>query len=169
TCAEAVEKALDLGYRHVDTAQRYKNESQVGRGIERSDVERDEVFLTTKIWRSNMEYEDVIDSTEESLKKLRTDYVDLLLIHWPSRSVPLEETLDAMNQLVDEGKVRNIGVSNFDVDQLKKASRLSEAPVLTDQVQYHPFKSQEELLSYCQREGVILTAYSPLGHGGTTA
>lgn len=170
-CRQAVVTALNLGYRHIDTAQAYGNERQVGDAIRTSETDRNEIFLTTKLTRQNCAHDDVLRSTEESLAKLSTDYLDLLLIHWPADQIPiggtpLTETLDAMNELVDEGKVRHIGVSNFGLDRLDDARQHSDAPILTDQVQYHPFWDQTQLLDYCQIHDVMLTAYSPLGHGG---
>ena len=176
-CREAVGTALELGYRHIDTAQVYRNERQVGDALGASDVPREEVFLATKLGPGRS-YDDVLRTTEESLARLGTDYIDLLLIHWPNGRPPgappnplssapdHEETLRAMNELVDRGTVRHIGVSNFDIDLLDAARESSDAPVLTDQVQYHPFWNQRELLDYCRIHDVLLTAYSPLGHGG---
>jgi diketogulonate reductase-like aldo/keto reductase len=112
-CAKAVERALTLGYRHVDTARMYRNEDEVGRGIKDSGVDREDVFLVTKVWPSDFSHDDVVRSTHESLRKLGTDYVDLLLMHWPSQCVPLEETLGAMTDLKERGGVRHVGVSNF--------------------------------------------------------
>jgi diketogulonate reductase-like aldo/keto reductase len=176
-CREAVETALELGYRHIDTAQAYRNERQVGDAIAASDVPREDVFLATKLGAKGRAYDDVLRTTEESLSRLGTDYLDLLLIHWPNGSPPGSlnpfssgptnaETLEAMNELVERGKVRNIGVSNFDVDLLDEAREHSDAPILTNQVQYHPFWDQQALLDYCRIHDVLLTAYSPLGHGG---
>lgn len=165
-CRESVRTALELGYRHVDTAQEYGNERQVGNALRNSDVDRDDVFVTTKLGRGNRGYDDVIRSTEESLAKLGTDYVDLLLIHWPDVTTPLRETLAAMNELVDRGSVRHVGVSNFDIDRLDRARELSEHGIATNQVQYNPYWSQTELLDYCRIHDVLLTAYSPLAHGG---
>ncbi|GAB3683339.1 aldo/keto reductase [Salinarchaeum chitinilyticum] len=164
-CAETVETALELGYRHVDTAQMYDNEAQVGEGIARSNVDRDDVFLTTKLDRGNLRADDARESFEQSLEKLDTDYVDLLLIHWPHPRVPFEETLGVMDDLYQEGNVRQLGVSNFTTDQLREAREIADAPIATDQVLYNPYKDQSNLLDYCQREGVALTAYSPLGRG----
>jgi 2,5-diketo-D-gluconate reductase B len=176
-CREAVGTALELGYRHIDTAQVYRNERRVGDALAASDVPRDDVFLTTKLGPERS-YDDVLRTTEESLARLGTDYLDLLLIHWPNGRPPGSpptpfssapshgETLRAMNELVDRGTVRHVGVSNFDIDLLDEARELSDAPVLTDQVQYHPFWDQRELLAYCRVHDVLLTAYSPLGHGG---
>ena len=165
-CVDSVRTALDLGYWHLDTAQEYGNERQVGDALRASDVDREDVFVTTKLGSRNRTYDDVVRSVDESLAKLDTAYVDLLLIHWPNVTTPLRETLAAMNELVDEGKVRHLGVSNFGIDRLSRARELSEHGVATDQVQYNPYWSQTELLDYCRIHGIVLTAYSPLAHGG---
>ncbi|AZH24553.1 aldo/keto reductase [Haloplanus aerogenes] len=176
-CRRAVETALDLGYRHVDTAQAYGNERAVGAGIRESDVDREDVFLATKLDGDSRRRETVQRSVRESLDRLGTDYLDLLLIHWPNGRPPfvpvrlpgrppLAETLEAMNELVDEGLVRHIGVSNFDIRLLDRARRQSDAPIFANQVQFHPYWDQRRLLSYCRRHDVLLTAYSPLCHGG---
>lgn len=165
-CVQAVETALDLGYRHVDTAQAYGNERAVGTAIERSDVDRDDIFLTTKLDWSNRRYDDVLRSTEQSLARLGTGTVDLLLVHQPNPTVPLKETLDAMNELRDDGTVRHVGVSNFSLERLKRARDLSAAPILTDQVMYHPYWDQTDLVDHCQIHDLLLTAYSPLAQGG---
>ncbi len=165
-CRTSVRTALELGYRHVDTAQEYGNERQVGGALRDSDVDRDDVFVTTKLGRRNRGYDDVLRSTEESLAKLGTGYVDLLLIHWPNLTTPLRDTLAAMSELVDDGRVRHVGVSNFDLDRLIRARELSEHDIVTNQVQYNPYWSQSELLDYCRIHDIALTAYSPLAHGG---
>lgn len=164
-CRDAVKNAVDIGYRHIDTAQVYGNEQQVGQGIQASKIERDDIWLTTKVWRDKFKGEDVISSVEKSLGRLETDYLDLLLIHWPSETVPFNETLDAMNRLVEEGKVRNIGVSNFTPEQVQEAQKVSKRELFTNQVEYHPFLDQSELLKKCRREDMMLTAYSPLARG----
>ena len=164
-CREAVENALDLGYRHLDTAQMYDNEDAVGDAIAASDVDRSDVFLTTKLNRGNLAHEDALRSFEASLDRLGTDYVDLLLIHAPSDSVPVAETIGAMNDLQEEGTVEHVGVSNFSVEQLREAMEASEKPILTNQVKYHPYHSQDDLLEVCVEEDVLLTAYSPLAKG----
>jgi len=176
-CRRAVETALDLGYRHVDTAQAYGNERAVGAGIRGSDVDREDVFLATKLDGDGRRREAVHRSVRESLDRLGTEYLDLLLIHWPNGrppfvpmrlpgSPPLGETLGAMNELVDDGLVRRIGVSNFDIRLLDRARRESDAPIFANQVQFHPYWDQRRLHSYCRRHDVLLTAYSPLCHGG---
>jgi diketogulonate reductase-like aldo/keto reductase len=165
TCTESVRTALEMGYRHVDTAQVYDNERAVGEGLAAADVDREEVFLTTKVWRSNLARRDVLESVRESVEKLGVEAVDLLLIHWPHPRVAIEETLGAMEQLREEGLVAHLGVSNFTRSQLAEARRVAEAPIVADQVQYHPYVDQSELHDYCVREGVALTAYSPLARG----
>ena len=166
TCRRAVATALDLGYRHIDTAQAYGNERQVGAALSQSDVAREELFLTTKLGSSNRDHDSVLESTRESLRKLETDYVDLLLIHQPNTRTPLEETIGAMDDLVSEGLVEHIGVSNFGVSRLHAAREHANAPILTNQVQYHPFWDQTSMVDYCQIHDLMLTAYSPLAHGG---
>jgi 2,5-diketo-D-gluconate reductase B len=163
-CERAVERALAMGYRHVDTAQMYGNEAEVGRGIEDSGVERGEIFLTTKIWPSDFAHDRVISKTRESLKKLRTDYVDLLLMHWPGDGVPLGETLGAMRELQEEGSVLHIGVSNFSPSLVEDATEHAE--IFCNQVQYHPYRNQDALLDQSQKMDYLLTAYTPLSRGG---
>ncbi len=163
-CEAAVERALGMGYRHVDTAQMYGNEAEVGRGLDDSGVERGEVFLTTKVWPSDFVHDRVISKTLESLRRLRTDYVDLLLMHWPPDGVPLGETLGAMRKLQDRGSVLHIGVSNFSPALLEEAT--GHAEIFCNQVQYHPFRSQTELLDQARELDYLLTAYTPLSRGG---
>lgn len=162
-CRRAVERALALGYRHIDTAQMYRNEDEVGKGMQSSWVNREEVFLTTKVWPSDFSYERTIETTQESLKRLRTDRVDLLLMHWPSRGVPLEETLGAMMELQEEGSVRHIGVSNFPPSMVEDAAQHAE--IFCNQVEYHPYEAQDELLEQATEMDYLLTAYRPLSKG----
>ncbi len=162
-CREAVSDALRIGYRHVDTARMYANEQEVGHGIKDSPVAREEIFLTTKLWHTELTKAKVPVALQDSLRSLNTDYVDLLLVHWPNSRVPIGETLDAMQQLQEQGNVRQIGVSNFPPDLLKEA--LAYAPVFCNQVEYHPFLSQAALLEVCRQNNVLLTAYSPIAHG----
>jgi 2,5-diketo-D-gluconate reductase B len=164
-CSKTVEAAIDAGYRHIDTAQAYDNEQAVGDGIAQADIDRENIFLTTKVWRSNLRYEDVLESVHESLDNLHVDYVDLVLIHWPHPRIPLEETLEALSELHDEGVVKSIGVSNFTRSQLEDARRISELPIVANQVLYHPYTDQSELQQYCAADGLALTAYSPLARG----
>ncbi len=166
-CTNAVERALGLGYRHLDTAQGYDNEAEVGEGLRRSGVARDEVFLTTKLRPRNYRAADVRRSTEASLEALGVGHVDLLLMHWPNPGVPLEETLGAMRDLQGRGLVRHLGVSNFAPSLLRSAHELAE--VFTNQVEYHPFLSQAVLLREAERLDHLLTAYSPLARTLVTA
>ena len=166
-CRRAVRDALAVGYRHIDTAQAYGNEAEVGSGIADADIDRDEVFLTTKVWHRNLAHDAVLRTTDESLQKLGTDYVDLLLIHWPVDDVPLRETLDAMMELRDRGKARHIGVSNFTPSLLERA--IDHAPIACNQVEYHPYLGQGSLLKIARTHDLMLTAYSPLARGRVTS
>jgi len=166
TAYESVSTALELGYRHVDTAQLYENESGVGGAIEDAALDRDEVFLTTKVNPTHRSVEAIVDSARESTARLNVDQVDLLLIHWPHPLADVETVMDGLNKAVDQGLTRHIGVSNFDVDRLDRARSLSAAPIFTDQVLFHPWWPQRDLLGYCQEHDVILTGYSPLANGG---
>jgi diketogulonate reductase-like aldo/keto reductase len=161
----AIGAALEAGYRHIDTAQVYGSERAVGDALRESDVDREEVFVTTKLAGGNRAHDAVIESTRESLAALGIDAVDLLLIHSPDQDVPHEETLGAMNDLRDDGLVRHVGVSNFSVPQLEAAMDASDAPILTNQVEYHVRHRQDDLLAFCVASDVMLTAYSPLGVG----
>jgi diketogulonate reductase-like aldo/keto reductase len=165
SCTESVRTALDAGYRHVDTAQVYGNEREVGRGIEQADVAREDVFLTTKVWRSDLARGDVRESVEESLEKLDVDSVDLLLAHWPHPRVPAAETLSAIADLRDDGLTEHVGVSNYTASQLRAARREVDVPILTDQVLYHPYKDQSAVKAVCDDIDAALTAYSPLARG----
>ncbi|MFB6150831.1 MAG: aldo/keto reductase [Haloarculaceae archaeon] len=161
-CAESVKTALELGYRHVDTAQAYGNEAAVGRGIAQSNVPREEVFLATKVDTDNLAYDDVIASTEESLDRLDTDYVDLLYVHWPLDAYDAEETLAAFDELSDDGRIRHVGVSNFEPRHLDEAREVLDAPLFAHQIELHPYLQQEELRSYAAEHGHHVVAYSPL-------
>ena len=164
-CSESVETALELGYRHVDTAQIYGNEAAVGEGIAAADVDRDDVFLATKVWIDNLAPEDVAASTRESLQKLDTEYADLLYVHWPAGEYEPEETLPAFAELRDDGLIDRIGVSNFEPHHLDAATdALGEAP-FANQVECHPLLRQEELREYADANDVELVAYSPLARG----
>lgn len=165
-CQQAVETALDVGYRHIDTAQSYGTEEAVGEAVAAAAVDREEVFVTTKLDDDSRDHGAVLESTRRSLAALETDHVDLLLIHSSNETVPLEETIGAMNELQDENLVDHVGVSNFSVDQLRQAMDASDTPIITDQVEYHPHEEQSELLAFCIDENVMLTAYSPLDVGG---
>lgn len=164
-CQEVVETALEVGYRHVDTARAYGNEAAVGRALSRSAIPRDELFVTTKIFLEDLSRERAKRAVEESATSLALDVIDLVLIHWPSESVPVEETLDALNEMQRAGLVRHLGVSNFTPSQLEVASRRN--PLLCNQVEYHPFLAQDEQLAAVRERGMFLTAYCPLAQGRT--
>jgi 2,5-diketo-D-gluconate reductase B len=164
----SVRTALETGYRHVDTAQGYRNEAEVGRAVADSAVDRDEVFVTTKIKPGNAAAPEVRRSTEESLRQLGMDRVDLLLLHWPAEHVaPLEETLEAMVAVRDDGLTRAIGVSNFPSAMLRRAYEI--APIVTDQVEHHPFLSVRPIERVLEEHGGFLTAYSPIAKGEVMA
>jgi 2,5-diketo-D-gluconate reductase B len=162
-CIEAVRDALALGYRHLDTARAYENERDVGRGLAESGVPREEVFISTKVWMGDVAPERLRRSLEGSLRDLRTDYVDLLLIHWPNPDVPLADTLGEMERLAGEGMLRQLGVSNFPVGMLREAVEI--APVFCDQVEYHVYLGQERLLELARERDILVSAYAPFGHG----
>jgi 2,5-diketo-D-gluconate reductase B len=160
---EGVRDALEIGYRQIDTARGYENEREVGQGIRDSGVPREEIWLTTKVPPEDAEPERLIADAEDSLRRLGTDYIDLLLLHWPNPDVPVERTLEALVALRERGAIRQLGVSNFPAGMLARA--LDVAPVFCDQVEYHPFLEQDRLLTLAQDRDVLITAYSPLAHG----
>lgn len=160
-----VAHALRTGYRHIDTAQIYRNETAVGEAIAASGVARDELFLTTKVWVDRFADGDLQRSLEESLKRLHTDYVDLLLLHWPNPDVPLQETVQALNETRTMGLARHIGISNFTVELTERAVAVSEAPLVTNQIEYHPFLDQRPVTDALARHHMALTAYCPLARG----
>ena len=165
TCARIVEQALKLGYRHIDTAQAYENEREVGEGLRASGVKRDELFVTTKIWTTHFAPHDLERSAKESLVKLRLHEVDLLLLHWPNPQVPLQETLGALAHVKDIGLARHIGVSNFTVALIEEAVSNCAEPLVCDQVEYHPYLDQAKVREACTRNGMALVAYSPIAKG----
>jgi len=164
-CKKVVADALSIGYRHIDTAQMYKNEKEIGDAIHYANVPREEVFLTTKIWHTNLAHDDVLQALEESLLNLQTSYVDLLMIHWPNDKYPLEKTLEAMLVLRDQGKAMNIGVCNFPLSLTKEVLEEHRVPIFSNQVEFHPFLEQFDLLEYSYDNDFLITAYSPLAQG----
>ena len=164
-CARVVEQALRLGYRHVDTAQVYENEREVGEGLRASHVKRDDIFVTTKVWTTHFAPHDLLRSTKESLVKLRMSEIDLLLLHWPNPHVPLEETLGGLAQVKRMGLARHIGVSNFTVALIEQAVALCPEPLVCDQVEYHPYLDQAKVRDACAQAGMVLSAYSPIAKG----
>jgi len=164
-CSRIVEAALAMGYRHIDTAEMYDNEDAVGIGMRASSVPRSDIFLTTKIWYTDLHAGKVHACADRSLHRLRTDYVDLLLIHWPNPTIPLAETLGAMIELQTAGKVRFIGVSNFSLKLLDDVERLFPRTIVCNQVECHFLLGQDRLRTYARDHGMALTAYSPLAKG----
>ena len=168
---KALHSALELGYTHFDTAEMYASghsEELLGQVVRESDIPRNSLFITSKVSASHLQYGDLLNSFESSLRHLGMGYLDLYLIHWPSNSIPLNETFRALNQLVREGRVRHVGVSNFDVKLMKQAQAESEAPIFTNQVPYslvdHSYV-HNGILEYCRSNNILLTAYSPVEEG----
>jgi 2,5-diketo-D-gluconate reductase B len=157
--------ALNAGFRHIDTAQIYRNEEEVGECVQASGLHRVDIFLTTKVWVANYTKGAFAASVDDSLRKLRTDYIDLLLLHWPYPNVPLGEQIAGLNAAVEAGKVRHIGVSNFNRRLLAEAVRISESPIVTNQFEYHPYLNQRLLIDECRRLGVAVTAYCGMAVG----
>lgn len=166
-CRDVVGAAFELGYRHLDTAQTYSNEGEIGAELRRSGIPRSELWITTKIPARDLYAEDAVRSTHDSLKRLGVDFVDLLLIHWPNPDVPLEETIAALTRLVDEGATRYVGVSNFTTDMVHRVR--TSAPLLAVQVECHPFLPQPELHAVAVDRNLLFTAYSPLARGKVTS
>ena len=165
-CGEVVAAALKLGYRHIDTAWKYGSEQGVGDGIKYSGVPRDRIFVTTKVSHEYLRAADFARSLEESLSRLQTDYVDQLLVHWPTvDGIPLAETLGALAKAKREGKTRYIGVANFNIALLEQARQLCPEPLTTLQAEYHPYLRQSKVLAYCRRNGLAFMAYCPLARG----
>jgi 2,5-diketo-D-gluconate reductase B len=168
-CVEAVKAALRLGYRHIDTAERYGNESEVGEGLAQglraAGLAREDVFLTTKVYQDKLAAADFQRSFDESLQKLKQPFVDLLLIHWPNPKVPLAETLEVLCRAKREGRAKHVGVANFTTALLQNAVRLASEPLVTNQIEVHPFLDQGKVLSACHQYGLSVTAYCPLARG----
>lgn len=164
-CMRVVTEAIGLGYRHIDTAQIYKNEQEIGDAIRSSKVDREDLFLTTKVWHTNLDHDDVLQTVEDSLRALQTTYVDLLHIHWPNKKYPLEKTLEALMVLRDQGKAQAVGICNFPMDLTRKVVEDLQIPIFTNQVEYHPFLAQFDLLDYSYDHDFLITAYSPLAQG----
>jgi 2,5-diketo-D-gluconate reductase B len=161
----SVPAALSAGFRHIDTAQIYRNEEEVGECVQASGLHRADLFLTTKMWVANYAKGAFAASVDESLRKLCTDYIDLLLLHWPNPNVPLGDQIAGLNTAAKAGKVRHIGVSNFNRQLMTEAVRLSEAPIVTNQFEYHPYLNQRLLIDECRRLGVAVTAYCGMAVG----
>ena len=164
-CEAVVPLALEMGYRHIDTAHMYENQVEVGRGLRASGVERGEVFVTSKIWRDSLEYDKVHKQFAACLEMLAMDYVDLLLVHWPNDSVPLAETLKAFDEIAASGQARSIGVSNFSAALIDEAQELASAPIVNNQIELHVGNVDVALFAHCQQRKVSVTAYRPLAKG----
>jgi 2,5-diketo-D-gluconate reductase B len=164
-CAGIVEHALRIGYRHVDTAEFYENEEEVGEGIRNSGIKRESIFVTTKVWGANSAAAAVERAAKQSLFRLRLDEVDLLLLHWADPLVPLEETMGALSKMKKIGLTQHVGVSNFTAAMLTKAVELSEEPIVTNQIEYHPFLDQSRVIGAGVSQGVATTAFCPIARG----
>ena len=165
TCSRIVEQAIRLGYRHIDTAQAYENEREVGEGVRAAGLAREQVFVTTKVWWTHFAAGELEHSVAESLARLKLGYVDLLLLHWPNSSVPIGETMAALGKVKREGLTRHIGVSNFTVALLDEAVAAASEPIVTNQFELHPYLDQTKLIAACRRHGIAVTAYSPIARG----
>jgi 2,5-diketo-D-gluconate reductase B len=166
-CAESIRTALEMGYRHVDTAEGYGNEAAVGEGIARADVPREELFLATKVASDStgLDYDSVIETAEGSLERLGVDVIDLLYVHWPMGDYDPEETLGAFLDLKHDGLIRNVGISNFEPDQVEEAMDVLDGAPFANQVEMHPFCQQDELVAHADEHGYDLVADSPLARG----
>ncbi len=168
TAYQSVKMALEVGFRHLDTAQIYGNEAEVGRAIADSGIDRSELFITTKVWNAQLNQKEFIDSVHTSLKKLQLDYVDLLLIHWPSpeNGEPMHEYLTELKKAKESGLTRYIGLSNFTIANLTEAMQtLSAEDIFTNQVEVHPYLTNEKLRAFCQAQNIHITAYMPFAVG----
>jgi len=160
-----VANALKSGYRHIDTAAMYDNEEAVGAGLRASGIERDDIFLTTKVWPSDIADGDLQRSVEASLRRLNVERVDLALIHWPNPEIPLADSIKALNEVKDRGLARHIGISNFTVALVEQAVALSRHPLACNQIEYHPYLNQDRVLAACRRNGLAVVSYCPLARG----
>ena len=163
TCERAVKDAISLGYTHIDTAEFYGNHKEIGKAIKNAD--RKKLFITSKVWYDNLKYDDVIKACDKTLEDLETSYLDLYLIHWPNKKIDMTETFKALKKLYDDKKIRAVGVSNFTINHIEEALKISEVPITVNQVEFHPYLYQKELLDYCNSKEIVLTAYSPLARG----
>ena len=165
SCTENVLRALEAGYRHIDTAQMYDNEEAVGTALERADVDREDVFLATKVHPSNLAADDVVATTEESLDRLGVERVDLLYVHWPTTAYDPADTLPAMDEVRDRGYTDYVGLSNFTIEYLEEALEILDSPVLAHQIECHPWLPQRELVAYGIEHDITTVAYCPIMQG----
>ena len=166
-CAKSVSEVIGMGYRHIDTAFAYANHADVAEGIAKAGVPRDDLFVTTKVPLGKQSRSQVLELGFAIRKELEMEHVDLLLIHWPNKDVPFEETFGALHELMERGVTRAIGISNFNPELVKQADGASPAPIVTDQVEFHPYLYQKRLLETCEALDIRVTAYCPLARGET--
>jgi 2,5-diketo-D-gluconate reductase B len=165
SCTDAIMGALDLGYRHIDTAQMYGNEAEIGAALAGTSVARDEIHVTTKVWWENLSPDAMRRAAESSLRALRLDHVDLYLIHWPAPKMDVPQAMDALMRLQSDGLTKQIGVSNFPVALMKRCVEEVGAPIVCNQVEYHIMLDQSKVLDYARSKGIAVTAYCPLARG----
>lgn len=165
-CARLVQQAIKLGYRHFDTAQMYGNERDVGEGVRASGIRREEVFVVTKVSPENLSPHALTRSVKDSIGQLRLGEIDLLLLHWPNKDVPLKDTIEALVNVKRDGLVRHIGVSNYTVALLEQADRLAEHRLVCNQIEMHPFLDQSKVVNACRALDMAVVAYSPIARGG---
>ena len=164
-CERVVKEAIALGYNHIDTAWMYQNQREIGKALRDVRIDREDLFLTTKIWGTHLRHADVLSQFEECLRDLQMDYVDLLLIHHPNDSVPFAETFGAFHELYEAEQVKSIGISNFSIPQVAASCEVSELPICTNQVEYHVRRNRSELRDYCHARNIVMTAHRPLAVG----
>lgn len=167
-CERIIKVAIELGYTHIDTAWMYKNQRQIGNALHDINAKREDLFITSKIWHTHLKHDEVLSQFDVCINDLQMDYVDLLLIHWPSDTVPFEETFAAFKEIYDAGKVKSIGISNFSIEQVNKACDVSELPICTNQVEYHVRNTKEALRAHCETRNIPITAHRPLAVGNLT-
>ena len=165
-CVAMVREALARGYRHLDTARMYGNEAEVGEGIRQGGLARDDIFVTTKVWWTDLAADDLRRSAESSLKDLGLDAVDLLLVHWPNPAIPLAETMAALARVKQDGLARHIGVSNFTTRHIEEALATCPEPLVVNQIEYHPYLDQSKVYAACRKAGMAMVSYCPLHRGG---
>ena len=163
--AQLVKDAIEVGYRHIDTAANYGNEEDVGRGIKASGFDRKQLFVVTKVWTTNLNEGVLQKSAEESLKRLGLDYVDLLLIHWPNASVPIKESVTALCDTRERGLTRHVGISNHTVAMVEEAVKVASEPLVCNQFEYHPHLDQSKVMATTKKHGMAFVAYCPIGRG----
>lgn len=163
-CTSAVLSALEVGYRHIDTADRYENHFDIAKALRQANINREELFITSKVWFTDLGHDELIDTCKRSLEELQISYLDLFLIHWPNREISIKESLEAFEELKQNGLIKSFGVSNCTKHHLQDCIDSGFTPA-NNQVELHPLMGQPELQKFCDENKIVLTAYSPLGHG----